>query len=326
MISPSNKTTQSDMNITSLFNNDINNNSNFILTDTDLSSLYLRNDTQPNEKSELVVNNKEKIKQLRKEKYKVKNKESARRYREKHKREVNNLIRKNQQLIKENNFLRRQLMNCPHCRNILLNSNSNKDKFIVNSNQNIVSSNKKKVIFLTSVIALFSLFLGLICPSMVIRQTKKMIIGRKLFVFKEDFRNQYLLYLSNYVPQKQFYNGPAILFGDYYKLAFQKSFLNDNYKIYQYRQTRFIEDNSFFQGYGTPTCDDCMVRINRENIKKSDENPLQFSIFVPLTNQSKFWEYADEAYINTTNLSYLELNCQVIGYSKNKRVVNLDQL
>ena len=31
MISPSNKTTQSDMNITSLFNNDIHNNSNFIL-------------------------------------------------------------------------------------------------------------------------------------------------------------------------------------------------------------------------------------------------------------------------------------------------------
>ena len=61
MISPSNKTTQSDMNITSLFNNDIHNNSNFILTDTDLSSLYLRNDTQPNEKSELVVKNKEKI-------------------------------------------------------------------------------------------------------------------------------------------------------------------------------------------------------------------------------------------------------------------------
>ena len=84
MISPSNKTTQSDMNITSLFNNDISNNSNFILTDTDLSSLYLRNDTQLNEKSELVVKNKEKIKQLRKEKYKVKNKESARRYREKH--------------------------------------------------------------------------------------------------------------------------------------------------------------------------------------------------------------------------------------------------
>lgn len=329
MISPSKKSTSSDMNMmTSLFNTDINNSSNFILNDTDFSSIYLRNEAIQNEIAEIPFPEKENKVQSRKEKYRLKNKESAKKYREKHKREVANLIRRNQQLIKENNFLRKQLMNCPHCRNLFIKNNSDnneKKTFIVHSNSSSVNQSKKKIIFVTSVIALFSLLIGLICPSILIEQTKKVIIGRKLFVLKEDYNSQYLLYLSNYIPQKKFYNGPGILFGDYYKLAYQKPFLNDNFKIYQYKQTRFIEDNSFFQN-NMPTCDECMIKINKENIKKSKENPLQFSIFVPLTNQSKFWEYADESYINENNISYLEITCEVIGYSKNKRVVNLDKL
>lgn len=258
----------------------------------------------------------------KKEIYKQKNKESAKKCREKHKKEVIALVKQNQTLTKEITYLRRKLsLLCSNCKKIFSEVNkqqpftltqSTKLEIQPNINGSLLRPKTKKIAFVTSVLTIICLFSNFFMINLEKNNgnslSKIIQVGRKLLAI-EDKTVEYRLKLDKIVHDEYPNGGPYISFGDYYSLFNNKNFLKKQYEIVQTKKLRFVND-SFIVDSNITECNDCIVKINLEHIKSKNDDPLHFTIFYPLS-------FVKEG---NNDLSFYQVECEVVGYSKNRAV------
>ena len=253
---------------------------------------------------------------IKKEITKQRNRESAKKCREKHKKEILSLVKQNQNLIKEITSLRKKIcLLCVHCQAIFKEPPNEKPNFILQKEEQKTPTPSaflkvKKIAFVTSVITLLCLFANVFSP---INRIKRFIdnevsngiqIGRKLLAI-ENQKMEYRLKLDHFVYDEYPVDGPYISFGDYYSIFKKQNFLNNQYEVVQTKKLRFVNDTSV-ANLNMTECENCIVKIKKQNVK-SKEDKMHFSIFYPGES-------------NGTSFAFYEVDCMVVGYSKNKAV------
>lgn len=255
----------------------------------------------------------------KKEIYKQKNKESAKKCREKHKKEVIALVKQNQSLTKEITCLRKKLsFLCSNCKKIFNEqqpftlTQCTKLEIKPNINGSLLRPKTKKIAFITSVLTIICLFSNFFMNNIEKNSngslSKIIQVGRQLLAI-DDKTVEYRLKLDKLIQDEYPNGGPYISFGDYYSLINNKNFLKKQYEIVQTKKIRFVND-SFIVDSNVTECNDCIVKINLEHIKSNNDNPLHFTIFSPLN-------YVKEG---NNDLSFYQVECEVVGYSKNRAV------
>ena len=250
---------------------------------------------------------------IKKEIIKQRNRESAKKCREKHKKEILSLVKQNQSLIKEITSLRKKIcLLCVHCQEIFKETPNEKPNFILQTTDIKQKTNKllafpkvKKIAFITSVITLVCLFANVFSPIRIIENEMQsgIQIGRKLFAI-ENQKMEYRLKLDHFIYDEYPVDGPYISFGDYYSIFKEHRFLNNQYEVVQTKKLRFVNDTSV-ANLNMTECENCIVKIKKQNVKSKDK--MHFSIFYPGEN-------------NGDSFAFYEVDCMVVGYSKNKAV------
>ena len=242
-----------------------------------------------------------------------KNRESAKRSRDKKKIEINNLFEENKLLNKQidffKNFIDKKM--CETCKHKMIkelgkkkNTNINISLEENNSIQNLKQKNYKKLPLVTTVVIIICLFRSgfgenfqKISPTISNGVEK---ISRNLQEYKKNFEFSF--------PQTD-----EIIMNvlDYYNINYQTiKLLQENYKKY-YPNVKFIDENKAYEKFlNDKECKNCMVGLNK-NIKFiNSTNPTIFKFF--LTKNNLMDNLLDDSLKKLKDDAPIELICKIL--------------
>ena len=212
-------------------------------------------------------------------------------------------------LIQENKILKQKIENLENELNQKL-CNECKKKINLNYYRLSSSNIKKKIIFFTTLVGLILLYYF----------SSNYNVYYNIRKLKESFRNEYKLSKDDIVNSTMISNGIYIQYKDYYSIIHNKNIFGKKYFSF-INEIKEINENDLNYDINPDDCENCMIKLNNENIKNS--GPLQFSLYLnprflntPLFNKT----FKNKTFNGKTYFTFYEFN--VTGYSVNYGVTN----
>ena len=212
-------------------------------------------------------------------------------------------------LIQENKILKQKIENLENELNQKL-CNECKKKINLNYYRLSSSNIKKKIIFFTTLVGLIFLYYF----------SSNYNVYYNFRKLKESFRNEYKLSKDDIVNSTMISNGIYIQYKDYYSIIHNKNIFGKKYFSF-INEIKEINENDLNYDINPDDCENCMIKLNNENIKNS--GPLQFSLYLnprflntPIYNKT----FKNKIFNGKTYFTFYEFN--VTGYSVNYGVKN----
>ena len=241
---------------------------------------------------------KNRIKQNELKKKKAKNAKEVRRRK---KISIQILIQENKILKQKIEYLENELNKklCHECKNKI-----NLNYFGLSS-----SNIKKKIIFFTTFVGLIFLYLF----------SSNYNINNNYRKLKESFKNEYKFSKDDILNSNIISNGIYIQYKDYYSIIHNKNIFGKKYFSFS-NEIKIINENDL-NDVNPDDCENCMVKINTENIKI--KGPLQYSLYLnPKFLHTPFFNktFKNKTFNGKTYFIFYEFN--ITGYSINYGVTN----
>ena len=241
---------------------------------------------------------KNRIKQNELKKKKAKNAKEVRRRK---KISIQILIQENKILKQKIEYLENELNKklCHECKNKI-----NLNYFGLSS-----SNIKKKIIFFTTFVGLIFLYLF----------SSNYNINNNYRKLKESFKNEYKFSKDDILNSNIISNGIYIQYKDYYSIIHNKNIFGKKYFSFS-NEIKIINENDL-NDENPDDCENCMVKINTENIKI--KGPLQYSLYLnPKFLHTPFFNktFKNKTFNGKTYFIFYEFN--ITGYSINYGVTN----
>ena len=271
---------------------------NINIFEDDIFNLYNTNEDLSLNIKDLNDIYKNRIKQNELKKKKVKNAKEVRR-----RKKISIQI-----LIQENKILKQKIENLENELNKTLCYECKKK---INLNYfGLSSSNiKKKIIFFTTFVGLIFLYL---CSSNYNINNN----NRKL---EESLKNQFKFSKDDILNSNIIANGIYIQYKDYYSIIHNKNIFGK--KSFSFSNEIKIINENDLNNENPDDCENCMVKINSENIKI--KGPLQYSLYLnPKFLHTPFFNktFENKTFNGKTYFTFYEFN--ITGYSINYGVTN----
>ena len=281
-----------------------------------LSSNY---DSKKSSKKHLSKEEKEKLRKIR-------NKEAARKSRQKRKFEIEKLLQENRKLKQENTFLRHQLAVslCYECKKkipqIINNSSIRSNESTNQLSQSSISSinllsRKKPITIFTTFVVIFVIFTNFFSQIQIITNNESLT---KNSIRKLNSKNFHLSLeeIDNY---NYTIAGWFITFGDFYMITHQSMFLDPSRYYFENKGGVRILKQEEALNYKNDTCKNCIVELDQSNFVR-DKKSLKFTLILPTR---KFWNdsvnnYTYYNYNTSSEEVFYEIDCEVLGMKENR--------
>lgn len=262
-----------------------------------------------------------------------KNRESAKKCREKRKKEILDLIKQNQVLTAQlNYFKQKKEVLCPKCKCIVfespvfINQSANNEglnnKFIIKANTNSStidlqrrnqsnSNSIKRFGLIGGAIAMLCVFSTMMSIQSNLFSSAQSNYSVRSLAQQKHSENRYYSFKTNssqtdILPS----TGPYLSFGDYYSIKTKNAFLTKKYDLINNGKTKIINDTTVANTNMTE-CDNCVVKISEKHQFRKENDMIKFTLLFPL---SPFEESQSE---NKTFLFY-QVDCVAVGFQKNE--------